>query len=258
MRWLMLIMMITIGLIIFSACDKQSTKENDTDQRQSAERNDAYIFPIRPGTDQWKKIVSSDEQLEACQIPESILKDISTKGLVETVINYPLLMHYKVYSTPEGGIEAVITQFNGFSELQGRDDSSIALLNLYKEINPSRSEELTSAEKCYEAYQIEFIETLLSRDIIISRFSENEMYELIYETKSRYEGKQKSEKLSVDKYTLWLMGRALEKSNFEPFVSEINKNNILKSFLEDGFYLDNNGTKIIIKYADKFLLEYKK
>jgi hypothetical protein len=233
---------ISACLVVFISCHKQSE-----------EGNDVYNFPIRPGTSQWMKFTSLDEKLKACQIPDSILKDISTKGLIETVINYPLLMNYVAYNTPQSGVEAIETQFNGLSELLDREDSSKSLFNFYKETNPSK-EELT----WYNAGQIAFIEALLSQDVINSRFSDDEIYELILETKNRYENKPQSEKWSANKYTVWLMGKALQKSEYEPFESEVKNNSTLKSFLDKGFYLDKNMAKIIYDYADDFVLKYKK
>ena len=56
----------------------------------AANGSDAYDYPVKPGTDAWKALGSHEDMLNACQIPETTLNRMSTAGLVETVLNYPL------------------------------------------------------------------------------------------------------------------------------------------------------------------------
>ena len=60
---------------------------------------DLYDFPIKPGTEEWKAMVSHDEMLKACQVPELVLQKMSTEGLVETVLNYPLYGDMKAHNS---------------------------------------------------------------------------------------------------------------------------------------------------------------
>ena len=59
-------------------------------QAQTLDTHDAYIYPINGGTPRWQAFTTHDEMLKACQIPEGILSTMSTSGLVETVLNYPI------------------------------------------------------------------------------------------------------------------------------------------------------------------------
>ena len=52
-----------------------------------------YEYPIQPGTDEWKKFTTVAQMVEVCQIPEKKLKNMTTEALVETVLNYPLLLN---------------------------------------------------------------------------------------------------------------------------------------------------------------------
>ena len=47
---------------------------------------DAYEYPIKPGTEEWIKLVSRDERAQACMIPLDILETISTGGLFESLL----------------------------------------------------------------------------------------------------------------------------------------------------------------------------
>lgn len=53
------------------------------------EKDDSYNFPIRPGTEEWISLDSYEARLNAYNIPEDILRNMSTLGLVETCLIYP-------------------------------------------------------------------------------------------------------------------------------------------------------------------------
>lgn len=87
----------------------------------------AYEYPIVPGMEEWKQLDSHVKKLEACQIPEDILENLTTPALVETVMNYPLLIDMLAYDTVEIGYQAVYGNFNGLRELQERKDAITCL-----------------------------------------------------------------------------------------------------------------------------------
>ncbi|MFZ3101985.1 MAG: hypothetical protein WA113_07270 [Desulfitobacteriaceae bacterium] len=95
----------------------------------------SYQYPVKGGTEEWKKLNSHAEMLDVVQIPENILKKMTTAELVETVLNYPLYGDMYSYDTFQQGIESIIIQFNGLSELLKRDDAGTVLLAKYKEKN---------------------------------------------------------------------------------------------------------------------------
>ena len=46
-----------------------------------------YNFPVKPGTEAWNKLETETERLSALQIPENILKSMSTQDLIITCMN---------------------------------------------------------------------------------------------------------------------------------------------------------------------------
>ena len=83
----------------------------------------AYVYPVLPGTDEWNALKGHGEMLAVCQIPEDILKALSTEDLLEVVLDYPLMGDMFSYSTMEQGFLRVQKQFNGLQELTSRDDA---------------------------------------------------------------------------------------------------------------------------------------
>ena len=54
------------------------------------QQTDAYEYPITGGLE-WSKLVGPDfdHRFEACEVPEDILLNMSTEGLIETCLSYP-------------------------------------------------------------------------------------------------------------------------------------------------------------------------
>jgi hypothetical protein len=142
--------------------------------------SEAYDYPIKPGTDEWKAFGSHEEMLKACQIPEELLHRMSTTALVETVLSYPLIGDWLAYNTPEMGIEHVSEQFNGLSELLGRNDVGVGLIALYQTMDP-RTIDVNSpiAEQAEYYFRLLNIELLLSQDSVISNLSITDLQNLI-------------------------------------------------------------------------------
>ena len=161
---------------------------------QAASANDAYEYPIKPGTEEWKAFKSHDDMLKACQIPESTLKSMSTKGLVETVLEYPLFGDMMAYSSIQQGFEAVASRFNGLSELLNRKDAGTELLAVYSKMNPQDIEEnLGDVQKGAHIFSIANVEILLAQNKILDNLNKIQLENLIVEARSKYTAKQQSE-----------------------------------------------------------------
>lgn len=83
----------------------------------------AYEYPIVPGTPEWNELNSLDEKIAACHVDDNLLASMTTPALLETVLNYPLLINMYAYSYPEMGINSVAQYFNGLNLLFARNDA---------------------------------------------------------------------------------------------------------------------------------------
>lgn len=45
---------------------------------------DPYDFPVKPGSEVWQQLQTGKEMVEACQIPETVLKNLTTEALAIT------------------------------------------------------------------------------------------------------------------------------------------------------------------------------
>ena len=96
---------------------------------------DAFEFPVKPGTPEWKELKTSAEIRADLQIPDNILSNISTAGLVETCLNYPLIGDIICYNSYQQGFDAVFNNFNGYREMIKRPEVGSLLIEFYKNSN---------------------------------------------------------------------------------------------------------------------------
>lgn len=152
----------------------------------------AYDYPIKPGTEQWKSFTTHDQMLKACQIPTTALSKMSTTALVDTVLNYPLLGDMMAYDDIQEGFNAVATRFNGLSALLQRNDAGTALLAKYKEMNPLTvlNSNLTDLQKGAYSANLIYIETILAQGSIQSKLTEAQRQDLITEAATKLQALQ--------------------------------------------------------------------
>lgn len=157
-----------------------------------AQKSDVYNFPIKPGTEEWSKLKSYDERLNAYNVPENILKEMSTDGLIETCLNYPEFRLVMTRNSIQEGYGYVKSIFNGFRELENRPDAGIKLLEKYKQLDPVKIKTFKkNLEKGRYSFQFTYLELLLSQHNIVDKMSSEHRALLGKHCVSIYELKQK-------------------------------------------------------------------
>ena len=99
------------------------------------DENGAYMFPVVPNSEKWNELGTAEEMREATQIPEDLLKMMSTEELIVMVENYPLLCDLYAYSSLQEGYERLKVQFNGIMELLSRPDCYPKLIAAYRDFD---------------------------------------------------------------------------------------------------------------------------
>ncbi|MCE3199077.1 hypothetical protein JI735_14460 [Paenibacillus sonchi] len=110
--------------------DSTSAVDETTNVQYSI--TNSYEYVVKPNTDEWKKFTSTEEKVNASQIPQTILNKMTTKALVETVLKYPLLANMFAFNTKQEGFNAIYSNFNGLQELTKRTDA-ISELEQYQD-----------------------------------------------------------------------------------------------------------------------------
>ena len=85
--------------------------------------NTAFQYPVTQEDAGWENLNTLEKKIEACEVPNGTVEHMTTKALVETVVNYPLIINIYAFNTFEDGIQSVSEYFNGLSELISRKDA---------------------------------------------------------------------------------------------------------------------------------------
>ena len=126
-----------ILLFVAISCGEQSPSvalESTTGGRNQITKSVSQKEYSFPEID-WGQFETHFQKVEACTIPDSILCRLSTRGLVDACVNYPLLFDAFAYSSPVIGLKALYRQFNGLRELNGRTDKVSATFEFIESVD---------------------------------------------------------------------------------------------------------------------------
>ena len=151
-----------------------------------------WDYPVKPGTEEWRKFQSNQEMVDACQIPEEVLLSISTDDLMKLCLNYPLLYDVFAFNNTNEGLDKLFSDFNGIREFYKREDAFEKLLGHYKtkmnNLSLLKSND-TDMEKGLFIIYISALEVLMSYESNIGEKASKELLRNLvigYEEKSKY------------------------------------------------------------------------
>lgn len=173
-----------------------------------------YQYPVTAYDEEWLNYPSVEEKYAACKIPDEILDSLTTKELLELVIDCPVFINISAYDSYEQGIKEVAEQFNGLDELLKRSDCKDVLLDYYSAYKIPKKQQLewkkSYKEDIYKVVNNEklmkkaeadtkvklivvFCETILADDDLAQKASEEELLEMIQVVSEKEEAKEISE-----------------------------------------------------------------
>ena len=200
--------------------------------------DEPYDFPLQPGMPEWVDLKTHTDRLNALQIPEDILKRMTTKSLLETCLNYPMFGDVIAYNTIKTGIREVINNFNGFTELLKRKDVYILLSERFFSFDPSAiNEEWPLIKKGGYPFELIKIELLLGQDIILESANYENKISLLKEALLKHKKMVTLKKYYSDynhEQILFLMGNILLKSGKPNISSLVINNKEVSNFLATG------------------------
>ncbi len=246
-----------IALLLFSACDKNNDPTPRCEPYEAPVQLDVYIYPIVPGTPEWAELETGEQMVAVTQLPDSVIQTISTEGLIETCLDYPLLSHVLTRSTLQRGVEETLDRFNGFQELSQREDAARDLLARYGRMDPA----------CYGGLETEiavggytlnyaYFEAIFSQQTYLTKLSDAEKDKLMQLALSYYAEKKKH----PDIYSIFnlkcsaiIMARLMLLEKYSPFLDAMQRDNYLKIFVE---HIELQGRvatiESVVDYANSF------
>lgn len=113
---------------------------------------DKYVYPIKYKSDEWYQLLRDGEILKACQLPDNVLKSISTLGLIRSFIDVPNSFRQQhLYSNRMPYIPlGEIYSYNSSKELLTRKDAVKSLIAYYAVITLDCQK---FSEDCWKSYE---------------------------------------------------------------------------------------------------------
>ena len=163
-------------------------------------QNSTWDYPIKPGTEKWKSYQNTPDIVRDLQMPEKVLKSISTEELLNVCLNYPFFSSYTASNSPFEGLNRTLDSFNGFDEFSNRKDASDVLFNFY--VNKPVSE-IDKKEKVMDKAGYAFhycgYELLLCNTKVITKFSKEQQIDILKLVMKR----NKEKELYKDSFGFW-------------------------------------------------------
>lgn len=245
--------------ILFSSCNNESEIENERCFLEYSP--DTFDFPIKPGTPEWAELNSGEEMIAAVQIPDSILSVMTTEGMIESVLTYPLFYDIYLREDHQYAFNLMKTQFNGLKYLLKRNDAALKLFDRYKLMHPGCN--TNNWPSIIErggnpSFSFAAVEILIAQWDILSQLNNyGQTKALLKEAINKYELKNKNSYSDLSKkHTALILGRILYLERYSPFIEEWNKDNKIRDFTE-AFASAYNVETLIYYYAKDFLKEKK-
>ena len=220
----------------------------------SSQKKTQKKYSINQPYRQYPKVddsLATQEKMEKYQIPETVLKNMSTRALLETVAEYPMNTEFMSYDSYEIAIKEISKKFNGLKELLGRSDLYQTALTMYlsssipKESNADYDSiddnnldatitALLADEKNVEKVDEDMkiitmdllIETILAQGKIYENFTEKQKLQVIDQAIKRKKEKAKSELYTAEESTF--LQTVLDDKDENPW-----KNTIKQHYLVD-------------------------
>jgi hypothetical protein len=215
-----------------------------------------FIYPVAPGMKQWMEMKSVEEKRKACQIPQEVLKNLSTSDLVETCLNYPLFRDVFLFDNIQEGFNMLVRNFNGMQELLSRPDAVSTLMSTFASVDPEGYDpNWASLLKGTYAIRLSSIEILLAQRTLLDQLDRAKSKALVGECLQKVQNKVKHPDIygSLELTTTTLLaGRALQKENFPPLGEKAAHNAQLQSFLKNAFVADASLLNEVLNCAIQF------
>ena len=225
---LLILTFVTIGLF---SCNKDELEIQQGDCIPFY-ISDTYKYPVVPGTEEWKELQSLTEKVQACQIPAKKLKSISTEGLLETLLNYPLILDYGAFNQQQNGFERIKSENNGFDILYGRGDFPDVIVERYDlmSLNCKKNLYPPFIGEIQTPIQIAFttIEFFMLQDELLNEINSNQLFHIFESILDKLQEKKEygiSQNENLVSYAI--LGKIMLLENYSPFVIINEENNIV-------------------------------
>lgn len=223
---------------------------------------DTYKYPIRPRSEEWKAFTSSEQMVEATQIPYSILEHMSTIGVFESCVENPLNIDLYVVMEPQRFYDSFKETFNVCKELIKRDDIATELIKRYSimclECDANNYSNFSGKGGNVES-SFASIELLLAQEDILSKASKEQCHKLAQMVLRTYEKNIKNDQsLFFTLFPVWIATRIMDHYEYPEFLKLKSQNEQISIFNTTGvMLLKSNSNYTEVQLMQTIMTKFK-
>ena len=249
---------IILAVLFFCRCTDNHTVEKGrltvTPDNCFPTVSDTYVYPVTPGMEEW---IKSDDNFAFVQLPDKVLKSISTPGLIDALVNSPLFTGFYLLSSSSSPVDTWhrhYERFNCANELFKREDAGDVLVDYYRLVcfncfNSSGENKNIRQADMHE--RISGLEYLFTRQDILDRLSHRQKQETVKELLLKFA--QNPEKPS--NWTRFIpMARIMLEDQYAPIVELCRDDAVFKQRIIWGdTHFSKQQEELIISLAKDFI-----
>lgn len=218
-----------IAFILFLSCEKEAEKALSRDFdllkcMNTTRPDDSYNYPVLPGMPEWSDFKTTQEMIDACQVPVTILEKQTTEAVFQAIWEYPFTYETTFrYNHYQQSFETVISNTNAYQELITRDDAGLCLYERLNLVDP-----LCTVNS-------RFLELIMSQSVFLNQLNDNHKKKIVELSLDNDVTRQAAVNGAGDvlrEVTCLLMSRTMYLSNYNPFALKVNEDLQLKTFIE--------------------------
>ena len=209
---------------------------------------DVYQYPYVPNTPEWLELHSHGMQAvyAALEIPESILKNMSSAGLVQTFLDYTYCAEFMLSSSTfwiafESELEHHPTTKDIYAVLRNRSDAGRAVMYVFKTYD-------FKGDHLFPWAEFMALHMMASVDDIYGKLSSDEKraaVAIILQRLEEWNREMDAFDGQMAKLASFLVGRIMRSVKYEPLMKLLNSDDRLNSFLDTQDMMCDNYDKIL-------------
>lgn len=250
-------------ILLLSGCLTESLEEKCCACMEFEGTNDAYIFPVVPGTPEWSQLKTGQEKYEACQVPEQELSDMCPAGMVQTWLTYPMFFSITAWSHPQVGFEQMMLRFNLLEKMLKTHGSTAHLVKNYLRYDILQGE-INSVQDTSFRVKLYVIEVTLAQNEILRQLDHLKKKKLIKKALENRALKNADDSYSLYHATdAYILASLMLLDDYAPFRQEVDNSDTLEFFVRTGTYLSEGSMatdrhielNMLIEHAKNYLNE---
>lgn len=212
----------------------------------------AYVYPIEAANGK-----SFEERIKMFKIPDQILHCLSTKALLKSSLDHPLMSLMWSMSDLQRGFDKVRVMCNGYEEFWGRGDKFQELISLYKkkDFNPDWNS-YSNLEIGYYMDDIVRLELIISQHEILidlTPVEKIELFQLVLENQKKKYAEAKYWSSAGMATSCAILSRIMYLGQYQPLITEYTIDEYMLILTDYILILDSDTVDKVMSLSEEYL-----